>query len=212
MIEGRRTFTRLAGNGGHALTIVGYDDNFQGGSYLVANNWGDGLYWAPYKLFRAGAGLATSQGTPVMFCRVKKDYSPKLTLKISLTHNQRGSIAIMTGAANSADASVPVKTKDYAGAFNYAGGAVPMCGRGQSETIEIGLDLTDLLPSLTGKDARFFLQVVSKGGSGKVNSVTLEDYTGAQVKEPQALETKKNTPANATTLVSIPWSGSATGV
>lgn len=82
------------------MSIVGYDDDFNGGSYLLMNNWGDGLYWAAYSLFRKGAGLAdASHGTPVMFCRVKKDYSPKLTLKISMTHDQRNKVALLTGVA-----------------------------------------------------------------------------------------------------------------
>lgn len=45
--------------------------------------------------------FATAQGTPVMFCRVRQDYKPKYTLKITLTHTQRGDIAVMTGFAGS---------------------------------------------------------------------------------------------------------------
>lgn len=211
-VNGRRTFTSLGSGGGHALVICGYDDAHDGGSYLCVNNWGDGLYWAPYRLFRAGGGLATASGTPVMFCRVRKDYSPKFTLKVSLTHGSRNSIAIMTGVAGSSSATSPTKTKDYAGAFNFAGGPNPMVGKGLSPTIEIGLDLTDFVPEITGKDAKFFLHVVSKGGSGQINSVSLMDYTGAQVKEIPAAETNKSIVAGATTTVSIPWSGSVSGI
>jgi hypothetical protein len=212
-ISGRRTFTNLGGGGGHALSIVGYDDDFQGGSYLTLNNWGDGLYWCPYKLLRAGGSLADKTwGTPVMFARVKKDYKPQLTLKISLTHGTRNAICLMTGVAPTASATAPTKTKDYAGAFNFAGGAVPMMGKGASSTIEIGLDLTDFTPQITGKEAKFFFQVVSKGGSGTINSVTLMDYTSGTVKEIPATETNKAIASGATTTIGIPWTGSVTAL
>ncbi|MDB5105928.1 MAG: hypothetical protein JWP91_3617 [Fibrobacteres bacterium] len=207
-IGGRRTFTNLGGGGGHALSIVGYDDDFQGGSYLTLNNWGDGLYWCPYKLLRAGGSLADkTYGTPVMFCRLKKDYSPKFAFKISITHDQRDKVALMTGVAPNAAATAPSKTKDYAGAFNFGGGAVPMMGKGQSGTIEIGLDLTDFASLITGKEARFFFNVVSKGGTGKINSVTLMDYTGGAVKEIPAADAGKAIASGATTSVSVAWSG-----
>jgi hypothetical protein len=207
-VGGRRTFTNLGGGGGHALSIVGYDDDFQGGSYLTLNNWGDGFFWCPYKLLRAGGSLADKTwGTPVMFCRLKKDYTPKFTFKINMTHDQRNKIALMTGVAPTASATVPTKTKDYAGAFNFAGGAVPMIGKGMSSTIEIGLDVTDFVSAITGKEAKFFFQVVSKGGAGQINSVTLMDYTGATVKEFPATETNKAIASGATTTVGVSWNG-----
>lgn len=207
-IAGKRTFTKLGGGGGHALNIVGYDNAHDGGSYICVNNWGDGIYYAPYRLFRAGVsgGLANAQGTPVMFCKVKKNYNPQLTFKITLTHSSRNQIALMTGVAPSASATSPTKTKDYAGAFNYSGGAVPLGGRGMTSTIEIGLDLTDFAPQITGKEARFFLHVLSKGGTGQINSVTLMDYTSGTAKEIAGTEPGKAI-GTGTTTVSIPWNG-----
>lgn len=43
--------------GGHAMCIVGYDDNFNGGSFIVRNswaeNWGDkGYCYIPYSMFK----------------------------------------------------------------------------------------------------------------------------------------------------------------
>ncbi|OOM79896.1 C1 family peptidase [Clostridium sp. BL-8] len=42
--------------GGHALCIVGYDDNFNNGSFIVRNSWGDawgdeGYCYIPYSMF-----------------------------------------------------------------------------------------------------------------------------------------------------------------
>lgn len=194
----------------HALAICGYDDAFNGGSWLMHNTHGDGLYWVAYSLFRAGGPIATAQGTPVMFCRVRKDYAPKYALKITLTHNQRGNIAVMTGFAPSAAADAPAATKDYAGAFNFSGGLYPMVGRGQSATLEFGLDVTDFaadpaaMEAMGRKDARFFLHVVSKGGTGRIDKVSLMDYTGTAVREIPAAETGKAIAPNAVTTVSIP--------
>jgi hypothetical protein len=211
-INGRRTLTSLSGEG-HALVIAGYDDNHAGGSYLCVNNWGDGIYWAPYKLFRAGGKLANKYGTPVMFVRVRKNYTPQLTFKITISHDSRNKIALMTGVAPSAAATTATKWKDYAGAFNFAGGSAPMMGKNGSSTIEIGLDLTDFTPLLTGKDARFFFSVVSKGGSGKIDNVTLMDYTGGGApKEIAGTEPGKAIAGNSTTTVSIPWTGSVTAL
>jgi hypothetical protein len=188
----------------HALTICGYDDAFNGGSWLMHNTHGDGLYWVPYSLFRANGPIATAQGTPVMFCRVRKDYSPKYALKITLTHNQRGNIAVMTGFAASPAADAPTAAKDYAGAFNFSGGLFPMVGRGQSATLEFGLDVTDFgAGAPVSQDARFFLHVVSKGGTGRIDKVSLMDYTGTAVREIPAAETGKVIVPNAVTTVSI---------
>ena len=45
------------GRGGHAMTIVGYDDTFNGGSFRIVNSWGrdwgdDGYAWIRYSDFR----------------------------------------------------------------------------------------------------------------------------------------------------------------
>ena len=210
---GRTVLTAMNGEGVHAMNIVGYDDAIEGGSYQVF----DGLraiLWMPYAVLGPDRGTNASRGTPVMFCRMKKDYSPRLALKITLTHTQRGDIALRTGFANGVGAAVPAQVRDYAGAFNYSGGRFPMIGKGQGATIEIGLDLTDFVPSLTGPSATFFLRVDSKGGSGQIDKVTLMDYTGATVKELPAAETNKAIVAGtattpATTLVGISWTGSA---
>jgi C1A family cysteine protease len=42
--------------GGHALCVIGYDDNLNGGSFQIMNSWGedfgvDGLFWMPYEHF-----------------------------------------------------------------------------------------------------------------------------------------------------------------
>lgn len=50
---------------GHAMTIVGYDDNVNGGSFLVVNSWGEdwgnnGYMWYNYKDFKKFTHVAWS--------------------------------------------------------------------------------------------------------------------------------------------------------
>jgi hypothetical protein len=213
-ISGRRTFTKIGGGGGHSLTVVGYDDAFNGGCYVLCNSWGESnpFYWAPYSLFKNGAGWYPDNSTDpklnnkyFMCCRLKKNYSPKYVFKASITHSQRNQICIMTGAANSTTATAPTSTTDYAGAFNYSGGAYPMCGSGQSTTIEIGLDLTDFETVVAAGKGKFFLQIISNGGgTGQVNSLALEDYSGPTTREIVCTEINKTIVSGAT-LMSVPW-------
>lgn len=53
--------------GGHAVTIVGYDDNQYGGAYKVINSWGTnwgsaGYFWLPYSVAQTNYG----NGYPLM--------------------------------------------------------------------------------------------------------------------------------------------------
>ncbi|SLM31770.1 exported hypothetical protein [Desulfamplus magnetovallimortis] len=51
--------TSGANQGGHAITIVGYDDNRYGGAFKVINSWGqywgdNGYFWMPYNFAASG--------------------------------------------------------------------------------------------------------------------------------------------------------------
>jgi hypothetical protein len=208
--NGHPVFNYLGPGGGHAMTIIGYDDNAAGGSYLVSDDFGEGFFWAPYKLFRAGAGLYPQSKSDKNYdaqydnnayfytTRIKKNYSPKFTFKVNISHSARNKMCIMTGAANSTTASAPTTTMDYQGAFNFAGGGAAITN------LEIGLDLTDLSSVVAAGQGTFFLKVISNGGSGTINSIALEDYTGATVKEIPG----SGKAISGTTLIAIPWNGS----
>ncbi len=213
-ISGRKTFTSLGGGGGHCLTICGYDDNFQGGSWLIQSGWGDGDYWCPYTLLHSGGAWYGQGGNCqynkyVAFCRVRKNYTPRFAFKISMAHSQRKQICIMTGAANSATATAPTKSMDYGCAFNYGGGGVPMCGIGQSSAIEIGLDLTDFDSVVAKGQGTFFLRIISKGGTGTVTRLALEDYSNGSTPN-EIVCSQSNVAISGTIQMSIPWTGAAT--
>ncbi|MBN1130527.1 MAG: hypothetical protein JXA71_16160 [Chitinispirillaceae bacterium] len=169
-----------------------------------------GFYYCPYRLLvmnEADGGI--KNGNRVCFITVRKDYAPRMALKVSLTHSQRNNVALSMGIAAEREAVSPSKTRKFSKQFSYAGGAYPICGSNQSATIEIGIDVTDLLDSLPGTTApTFFLIVDSKGGSGTVNSLSLMDYTGGTVRE------TRSTPSNVViasgkTVVLVASSGTA---
>ena len=202
------TFTGLGGGGGHALSICGYDNNFNGGCWQIQAHWGRGDYWLPYGMLHSGSAWYNnpSPNKYAMFCRIKKNYTPKFTFKVNLAHSQRGQICIMVGAANSTTATVPSVSKDFGNAFNYSGGTLPMCGGGKSSSIEIGFDLTDFASVVAAGQGTFFLRVLSKGGgTGKVDSLTLMDYNGSAVRAIRC--SQSNVAISSSTVLSVPWTG-----
>lgn len=202
--------------GGHSIAIVGWDDTYLadlGGAWIMQDTYPVGLSYSPRARWKSGTTLNfTGVGVPVLFQRIRKDYSPKVTFKVQITHNQRGNIAVMTGVGP-ASGTAPTAWKDYAGAFNYAGGLHPMVGRGQSGTLEFGLDMTDFASFLNVPNQKLYLMVYSKGGAGTIDKLSIMDYTGTAPKEIAAAEVPKtiapgSTAAPVLTTLVVSWSGS----
>jgi hypothetical protein len=216
---------------GHGMSIIGYSDSigwdyngdgsltnpgedvlqWEKGAWKCIDASGMGPYWLPYREIpenQLGVNEDGGEcgGDYMILCRPKKDYKPVFTFKISVSHNQRNQLKLETGVANSLGASEPEFTKDYSWAFNFTAGPVPMGGSYQTEEIEIGLDLTDLLEKVTSEDVTFFLKATSNGGSGQIKSLTLMDYTGgddpAEISCPQS-----NVGISGTILMSVPLTG-----
>jgi hypothetical protein len=189
--------------------------DYEYGAFKYANTFSvdtdvKGIYWMMYRT----AALPLNKGgyikNHVYFCKVAEKYTVKLALKISLSHNTRNSIALSTGVSSNANATSPEKIKTYKNYFTYAGGPFPMCGEGKSETIEIGLDISDLLDSIPSSGAKkFFFIVNSKGGTGKINSVSLMNYTSGTLEEIKSTQTNISIPSGKT-MVGI--SKSITGI
>jgi hypothetical protein len=62
-LKGPETYDYNGQHAYHAMIIAGYDDNKDGGSYLVLNSWGtgwgnDGLFWVTYDFFESEFGFA----------------------------------------------------------------------------------------------------------------------------------------------------------
>ncbi len=221
-ISGRLVFSSYGAGGGHCIGIVGWDDQFQpekGGSWIIYDSYAKGLSYSPRNNWKKGGTLDFSNigvGAPLLFSRAKENYSPKVTLKVTITHNLRGNIAVMTGVGGPTS-TAPTAWKDYAGAFNYAGGQFPMVGRNQSSTLEFGLDMTDFSQYLADPNQKLYLMVYSKGGVGKIDKVSIMDYTGGAVQEFASTELNKDITAGssgtpALTQIAISWPGKVVSI
>jgi hypothetical protein len=216
---GKKIVTAVSGNEvtEHAMTFAGYDDRIGAsgselGALLLQNSWGtsfgdQGHCWVPYKYLSSSDGIWNSQ---VYVIEVRK-HTVKLDYKVIMTHNQRNQIQIKIGFANGTAATAASTTSliggaKSLGAFNYCGGAFPMEGNGGKSTIEIGLDATDFYNAMTSSQARFFLTVTSKGGTGSIDSFSLMDYSSDSTAKEIPCTQKNVAITVGTTTLSIPYS------
>ncbi len=191
--DGKYTNTLDIGNDAGAIgTKDGKVDmaDWEIGAFKAANSWGtsewdNGFAWVPYRSFvisPLNGGLLSSGR--VYYLTVRDNYNPRMAFKISLSDALRNTIALSVGVSNDQSATVPAKLRIFDRQFTYSGGANPMCGKGASASIEIGLDISDLIDSIPGAAiAKFFLVIESKGGSGVVDSLRLMDYTSGTLKQ-----------------------------
>ncbi len=154
--------TSWALTGGHAMTIVGYDDNIccfdfnenqtydyptsntpltlcERGAFKVANSWGSswknsGYIWVPYSLMRSVMNNNYRAYTCVAIDAPEKTVYLSATVK----HAQRNKLQLVAGKSNTANSIFPTDTASYK-IFNYQGGLNPMHGI-DDEPLEIGLD------------------------------------------------------------------------
>jgi hypothetical protein len=173
-------------NGDGKITMA----DWEVGALLVANSWGPGfgdlgLYYVPYRLLAtpmAQGGI--KNGNRVCIMTPIATYAPRSALKVSVTSSHRNTIALSIGVNPDPAARTPVHVRKYSHQFTYAGGDLPMCGKNGSSSIEIGLDISDMLDSIpAAAQASFFLIVDAKSGSGTVDSLSLMDYTSGTVKQ-----------------------------
>jgi len=158
------------------------------GGLIMANSWGTGFgfqgkAYVMYKLLADPIEEGGIWANAVHIVRAKPDAEPLLTLKTSITYNSRNKIKIQAGVATDPAAEKPEYTRSFP-LFNYQGGDFYMQGGSSTsdKTIEIGLDITDLLTYVEpGAEARYFLQIVEQDsysqGNGQINSLSLMDYT-----------------------------------
>ncbi|PID26338.1 MAG: hypothetical protein CR982_10835, partial [Candidatus Cloacimonadota bacterium] len=168
--EGEKLITQLgttAGTG-HALTIVGYDDNvkydFNGdglyttdiditgdnvinlldreiGAFKIANSWGKD--WKNQGFiwlpYRAMPGQLQNPDTNNAYiCKVIDNNEPQLAVKVSTEYPHRRKLRFNVGYAKNANQNSPISTNHY-NSFNYQGGLNDMRGAYQG-SIEFGLN------------------------------------------------------------------------
>jgi len=168
------------------------------GAMLTINSWGEnwpaeferGRVYVPYRMLAMNSDEGGIWESSVTVMRPKKEYSPKLTIKASVTHTKRNQIKIIAGVAQNFAAAEPDMVLEFP-FFNFQGGGLPMGGVVEpgGESLEFGLDITPLLNHINPNlPAKFFLEVYHQegeepNGSGKVDFMSVMDYSGNTVVE-----------------------------
>jgi len=150
--------------GGHAVTLVGYDDaksyvdhrdaQTHYGAFLIANSWdndwgvpnstgigGSGFFWVAYEMF-----LEKTFGPWADYTSDRPDYRPRLYGVTGLNHPERWDLVLYGGAGN----PLAWLSQDV---LWYDGGTIPI-----ADDKRVAIDLTDGIPYL-GYPAYTFIEV-----------------------------------------------------
>ena len=190
-----RLLTRLATEGAHALTIVGYDDTVaytdarghrHEGAFIVVNTWGSamhdrGRFYLPYHFFtdRSTLTFPGQLGEDMTGVSVRT-VEPRLLLRVGLSYSSRNDLALRYGAADGRDATRPATWHDLQIVRNQ-GGDWPLPGAwNNTGTLTLAIDYTPHLARPDERPARFFLDVVRSGrgatlGNGRLTELSVVD-------------------------------------
>lgn len=167
-------------NGGHLMTIVGYDDNIwtdingngsvdaaELGAFKIANSWGagyknGGYVWASYDAFRTTSAVPGFSATRLKLTQgdhvygiTYSPYTPKLLAKVTVSHLSRQQMSIRL--ASSTLSSGTPQTYAPSGALMNHGGAYAFDGTMTEVEGTFYLDATNLSPTGSYTDKNFYL-------------------------------------------------------
>jgi len=175
------------------------------GAFICVNSWGEswdsyygcdshGRFYTPYYAFSTleqsipgvphtvgNMGGGTGNGGKGCMILKTKNANVDLTLKVKLRHSSRNDFMLKVGVASTKGALAPEKTVERM-FMNHQGGEFTMRSiRGSRyETIEFGLNITDLLQYASGPDITYFLKIINipskNEGEGELLSCSLLDY------------------------------------
>jgi len=164
-------------------------------SYGGVPNWGNqGYAYMMYKTIADNLGSGGIWNHCVHVLDVKASCDPKLTARITLNHNRRKLIKVLTGISNNVSLIKPevilgFPIYDYHGGDNYMQGGTT---EEANKTIEFGLDLSKLLSDIDlNQEVKVFLQVVENDPAneyvGEIIQFSIYDHTagGTQINCPQ---------------------------
>ena len=167
--------------GGHAVTLVGYDDSrsyvdhrdgqTHTGAFLIANSWGAswgvtnntgtgtlGFFWVAYEMF-----LDSTFGPWAYYASDRPDYRPRLYGVTGLNHPERWDLGLYGGVGEPPDWwSHDVLWLD--------GGPIPI-----ADDKRVAIDLTDGITNL-GYPAYVFIEVYNDGWSENDATMTSADF------------------------------------
>jgi len=167
--------------GGHAVALVGYDDNksyvdhrdglTHYGAFLAVNSWGEwwgvtntsgvgskGFFWVAYSMFAEG-----KFGPDVYYNDDRPDYRPKLYAVVGLNHPERWDVRLR----GSIGGATGWHSHDV---IYYDGGALPL-----SDADRIAVDLTDGV-SYLGSGGPVSADVYDWSGSSYSATITSADF------------------------------------
>ena len=194
----------------HEVTLTGYDDSvgydFNGdgkitndidingdsivdlkdrerGAFIFLNSWGkawanQGWVYLPYRSVVLGGKYVSKWGILQI---IKKDYRPKVTIKVKMDYSERKNLKIGIGFSKDSTAKVP----DYIAIsphFDFKGKEkIPMLGFWKKDSVmhtepmEFGIDLGNLSKQMLGFDTRkghrYFLTIETKDSSAGIGTV-----------------------------------------
>ena len=175
------------------------------GAFICVNSWGEswdsyygcnshGRFYSPYYAFstlessengvpHTLENMGGGTGNSGKGCLILKTQNADvdITLKVKIRHSSRNDFMLEVGVASTEGALVPEKTVERM-FMNHQGGEFTMRSiRGSRyETIEFGLNITDLLEYASGPDVTYFLKIINipclDEGEGELLSCSLLDY------------------------------------
>ncbi|MEI6683968.1 MAG: T9SS type A sorting domain-containing protein [Bacteroidota bacterium] len=184
------------------------------GAFRIANSYGSwwedlGFTYALYSAFAGDYGAGGVWNNRVYVVDPDTAYHPLLTMKATVTYNLRDRIRILAGVSTDTLHRMPDHVLDFP-LFNLQGGEHVMQGWDSlpgSDTLEFGLDVTDLLNYVEpGQPARYFLAVEEHDpdhlGHGEVKHTSFISYDNGFHEFPAGNE-NVTVADNAVTLVSV---------
>jgi hypothetical protein len=157
-------------------------------SYLGGTNWADsGFCYMMYKTLADRTGEGGIWNNVVHVVKVKEDYSPKISLKLTIEHNCREKLKIMAGVSESISSIIPQYTIGFP-VFDFQGGCQHMQGgwTEEAKTLELGLDITPLLGRIQSDEPVAFHLLVFENdpnnyGTGKIVNFSIVNHLNDNV-------------------------------
>ncbi|MDY0078058.1 MAG: hypothetical protein RBR87_12375 [Bacteroidales bacterium] len=164
---GKHYVSQWGSSGGHALTIVGYNDEVEcfdingdgvftnedfdnngvielseceKGAFKVVNSWNPNTFGDAGYIYIPYKLMASGLqiNKRAYICHVQNAQEPSLTIKASVEYPERNKLGFKVGYAQNANQTEPINSTFYK-SFKYQGGANQMRGA-YSGPIEVGLD------------------------------------------------------------------------
>ena len=188
--------TKLAYDGAHAMTIVGYDDLIEftrpdgkvsKGAFIVVNSYGEdywnhdrGRYYLPYWFFLS-EHTSVELNNGLMGIIPEYVDHPDVVFKVALDYTSRNDLSFRFGFSDNNTDENPKHNYKFS-IFNHQGGEHEMQGMGVGSFFEFGMDFSQYSDRLEGiEEPNWFLTVIrsprgAKIGEGFMKAFEVYDF------------------------------------